>query len=346
MKRESFVIHAEYIDDLPDEYKGAFLMYIYDYGINGNAPELTGLENAIWLKIKRRIDADTSTYDKKIRNLRQFKTSDTDKTLSDTDNTESLADKALSDTDKALSDTENIESVADKALSDTDKALSDSVYVSVNDTEFVNDDVCVSEFPGLPPESTHTDTRQPKPAQDYADKIFNIFKTARLPCCNNNIISFMQRDFYQGLQHIHKNIPGLHSDEVIKACKNYALLSTNPLLYKGYSRHLSFDQLVTKNWFKKLLPGNFFESDFLEHSEGETPPVEKQMTPEEAEQQLLLQMKDNNNFIPGIFKAYKDDWIADGRPTGNAYMNFQTKKELAPYGKKLKEDFIKQKVRI
>ena len=69
MKRESFVIHAEYIDDLPDEYKGDFLMYIYDYGINGNAPELAGLENAIWLKIKRRIDADTSTYDKKIRKL-------------------------------------------------------------------------------------------------------------------------------------------------------------------------------------------------------------------------------------------------------------------------------------
>ncbi len=332
MKRESFVIHAEYIDDLPDEYKGAFLMYIYDYGINGNAPELTGLENAIWLKIKRRIDADTSTYDKKIRNLRQFKTSDTEKALSDTDNIESVAEKALSDTDNTESDTE--------------KALSGSVYVSVNDTEFVNDDVCVSEFPGLPPESTHTDTRQPKPVQDYADKIFNIFKTARLPCCNNNIISFMQRDFYQGLQHIHKNIPGLHSDEVIKACEHYALLSTNPLLYKGYSRHLSFDQLVTKNWFRKLLPGNFFESDFLEHSEGETPPVEKQMTPEEAEQQLLLQMKDNNDFIPGIFKAYKDDWIADGRPTGNAYMNFQTKKELAPYGKKLKEDFIKQKARI
>lgn len=185
MKRESFVIHAEYIDDLPDEYKCAFLMYIYDYGINGNAPELTGLENAIWLKIKRRIDADTSTYDKKIRNLRQFKTSDTDKTLSDTDNTESIADKALSDTDNTESDTE--------------KALSGSVYVSVNDTEFVNDDVCVSEFPGLPPESTPTDTRQPKPVQDYADKIFNIFKTARLPCCNNNIISFYAKGFLSRL---------------------------------------------------------------------------------------------------------------------------------------------------
>ncbi len=31
--RESFIFHAEYIDDLPDEYKGVFGMYALNYGI-------------------------------------------------------------------------------------------------------------------------------------------------------------------------------------------------------------------------------------------------------------------------------------------------------------------------
>ena len=52
--RESFVLHAEYIEDLPEELKGAFLRYIYEYGINETEPELSGLELTVWLKIKRR----------------------------------------------------------------------------------------------------------------------------------------------------------------------------------------------------------------------------------------------------------------------------------------------------
>lgn len=61
--RDSFVLHAEYIEDLPDEYKDRFLRYIYDYGINGILPELSGLEKTVWLKIRRRIDADQSQWD-------------------------------------------------------------------------------------------------------------------------------------------------------------------------------------------------------------------------------------------------------------------------------------------
>ena len=32
--RESFVLHAEYIEDLPQEYKMKFLGFIYNYGIH------------------------------------------------------------------------------------------------------------------------------------------------------------------------------------------------------------------------------------------------------------------------------------------------------------------------
>ena len=71
--RESFVLHAEYIEDLPEELKGAFLRYIYEYGINEIEPELSGLELTVWLKIKRRIDDDVSAYERKVSNLKQNK---------------------------------------------------------------------------------------------------------------------------------------------------------------------------------------------------------------------------------------------------------------------------------
>ena len=71
--RESFVLHAEYIEDLPEELKGAFLRYIYEYGINEIEPELSGLELTVWLKIKRRIDDDVQAYERKVSNLRQNK---------------------------------------------------------------------------------------------------------------------------------------------------------------------------------------------------------------------------------------------------------------------------------
>lgn len=61
--RESFVFHAEYIDDLPDEFRPTFAMYAINYGIYGNEPELSGLEIAIWAKIKRRIDFDRENWE-------------------------------------------------------------------------------------------------------------------------------------------------------------------------------------------------------------------------------------------------------------------------------------------
>ena len=61
--RESFIFHAEYIDDLPDDYKPTFTMYAVNYGIYGTEPSLTGLEVALWAKIKRRIDHDIEEWE-------------------------------------------------------------------------------------------------------------------------------------------------------------------------------------------------------------------------------------------------------------------------------------------
>ena len=85
--RESFVIHSEYIEDLPEELKGVFLRYVYEYGISGIEPALAGLEKTVWVKIKRRIDDDVLAFERKVSNLKQNKnrTTSEQKTATPTD---------------------------------------------------------------------------------------------------------------------------------------------------------------------------------------------------------------------------------------------------------------------
>lgn len=64
MTRESFVFHAEYIEDLPADYKARFSEYIIKYGLYGELPPLMEqtLEFTIWQKIQRRIDGEAKKY--------------------------------------------------------------------------------------------------------------------------------------------------------------------------------------------------------------------------------------------------------------------------------------------
>lgn len=119
--RESFVLHAEYIEDLPEELKGAFLRYIYEYGIKEIEPELSGLELTVWLKIKRRIDDDVQSYERKVSNLKQNKnrTAISAKTTTTTDN--------RTDTERTPNG-DRTDSVS----------VNDSVNVSVNVPDSVN----------------------------------------------------------------------------------------------------------------------------------------------------------------------------------------------------------------
>ena len=147
--RESFVLHAEYIEDLPEELKGAFLRYIYEYGINEIEPELAGLELTVWLKIKRRIDDDVSAYERKVSNLRQNKnrTAIGAKTATTTDN--------RTDTERTPNGhrTENTTEEEKPNGHRTDSvSVNDSVNVSVNDIECVS----VAETPAEPARATDT----------------------------------------------------------------------------------------------------------------------------------------------------------------------------------------------
>ena len=136
--RESFVLHAEYIEDLPEELKGAFLRYIYEYGINEIEPELSGLELTVWLKIKRRIDDDVLAYERKVSNLKQNKnrTATGAKSTAPTDN--------RTDTERTPNG-HRTENTTEEEKPSGDRTDSVSVNVSVNDSVNVSDSVNVAE---------------------------------------------------------------------------------------------------------------------------------------------------------------------------------------------------------
>ena len=140
--RESFVLHAEYIEDLPEELKGAFLRYIYEYGINETEPELSGLELTVWLKIKRRIDDDVQSYERKVSNLKQNKnrTATGAKTATTTDN--------RTDTERTPNG-HRTENTTEEEKPNGDRT--DSVSVYVYDNVNVSDNVNVAEAKPVEP---------------------------------------------------------------------------------------------------------------------------------------------------------------------------------------------------
>ena len=164
--RESFVLHAEYIEDLPEDLKGAFLRYIYEYGINEIEPELSGLELTVWLKIKRRIDDDVEAYERKVSNLKQNRnrTATGAKTATTTDN--------RTDTERTPNG-HRTDSVS----------VNDSVNVSVNDIECVS----VAETPAEP---------APEPAPTRKRFVAPTIEEIREFCFEKNINTNVDKFFY------------------------------------------------------------------------------------------------------------------------------------------------------
>ena len=179
--RESFVLHAEYIEDLPEELKGAFLRYIYEYGINETEPELSGLELTVWLKIKRRIDDDVQAYERKVSNLKQNRnrTATGAKSTAPTDN--------RTDTERTPNGhrTEN-NTEEEKPNGDRTDSVSvnDSVNVSVN----VPDSVNVAEAKPAEP--------APEPAPTRKRFVAPTLEEIREFCFEKNINTNVDKFFY------------------------------------------------------------------------------------------------------------------------------------------------------
>ena len=99
---------------------------------------------------------------------------------------------------------------------------------------------------------------------DYARQVFDLCAKIGIPNCNNNFISFIQRDFRLALQGIHEL--RLHSDELLAALENYGrVLKLKREGKSWWERDLRIDQLCSgqKKLILNFLPDNFKVEDYL-----------------------------------------------------------------------------------
>lgn len=59
----SYIMHSDYIENLPEEHKATFLLYIYNYCVKGEIPDITGFELTVWKFIQNRLDSDLEKFE-------------------------------------------------------------------------------------------------------------------------------------------------------------------------------------------------------------------------------------------------------------------------------------------
>jgi hypothetical protein len=110
----------------------------------------------------------------------------------------------------------------------------------------------------------------------YSKKIFTLFKDAGLPCSRENEISFLQTDFSNALNYLHKTpeYKSISSDDVIGAVKNYIQVFSDSDSY--VTNKMNFYSLVKSKMFYNLLPANFDEGNFKKFGTEKEPQKEEQ----------------------------------------------------------------------
>ena len=99
------------------------------------------------------------------------------------------------------------------------------------------------------------------PQQLYAKEIFNLWLDAKLPCCNNNFISFIMSDFKKACEIIHN----YNSQDIIQTCKNYIAMLKDPNTW--VDQELNFNIFVhTPKLFEMCLPENFRSNNFKKNN--------------------------------------------------------------------------------
>ena len=258
--RESFIFHAEYIEDLPEENKAEFLMYIYNYATKGIEPELTSFAKSVWLKIKRRIDAEAEAWEETKKQR-----SESGK-LGGQRSGEARRSKTKQNEAPLQIDEANEAPLQNAKQNEANEAVSVFVNEFVPETERETEFVPATGAPG----------RETPSVIDYSNKIYEVFHEAGLPCARNNPISFLQRDFKNAMAFIHhsETLRKIPPDSIIQACRNYAATVNNPQSF--ITGKYSFERLVTFKNFVDYLPENYVPDNFIDEkkakAEAATPP--------------------------------------------------------------------------
>ena len=243
--RESFIFHAEYIADIPEELQPQYAMYAINYALKGIEPELTDWRDIkMWNAIKSRIDGEAEQYEATIK-------------------ARAAAGRNHKGNQYTRKNQEEPQNPNNNDLEQNGTKWNKAEQNGTNGTVFEFE----SEFEHESERETESDAenaprRETPSLQAYAQKILNIFHEAGLPCARNNLISFLQRDFKNGMAYIHKTYGPLHSDEVIGACENYARTVNDPASF--ITGKYSFDRFVTFKNFVDFLPANYNPENFID----------------------------------------------------------------------------------
>lgn len=293
--RESFVIHTEYIEDLPEENKAEFLLYIYEYGAKGIVPELKGFANTVWLKIQRRIDADIEQYE-------------------DTVKARSAAGKKHKGNQYTKQSEQN----------GTNGTESHSVEQNgTNGTVYVNDidSVNVNEF-----DNSHSDLKQEfvcekkhfnygKLQKDCWELIQEHNKTAqegRAIPCSLAFFSFIQSEFTELIRKVGKSES---PERIIATLKNFIKIAKSDTWQKTFTWNMFLQH------YNDYTPEFFTLKRYL-NSEPETDDATQK-----PEYKFYMRMKDNTRFSIDLFQRHIEDWKTEGRPEGADYFKLQNEWE-------------------
>lgn len=298
--RESFVIHTEYIEDLPEENKAEFLMYIYNYGAKGEEPELDGFANTVWLKIKRRIDADIEQYENTISAR-----SAAGKKHKGNQYTKTLEQNGTNGTQFQTTEQDG---------------TNGTVNVFVSDNEFENDN------------DTHTDTKSacvpayiPGPNKkinkELAERMHAMVqehnetapKERRVPI-SNNLFNFSCKEMRELLSTVGTLEAGSPAT-ILNALHNFLKVCKSDTWQKSHSW-----STFCKH-YADYTP-EFFTLERYLNAEPQTDDASKK-----PENVFYFAHKDNPNFHVETFQKHIADWKAEGRPDGPAYMALQEKWE-------------------
>ena len=220
---ESFVFYRSFheaLKDLPPDQYGRLMFALNEYALNGEEPELSGVDKSLFTLIKPQIDAN---------NRRK--------------GCGSLGGRPKKNEKPMVIENETIGFENGNHRFSNEKP-NENVNVNANDNANLNANG--KDNGGLEPFGS------PFP-EDFPKQAFEIFKDAGLPCCEGNYLSFLQRDFKLGLPYLR----GYSTREALEACQNYASIfqksSTDAFWRK---QKVAFDKFCERK-IRDFLPGNF-----------------------------------------------------------------------------------------
>ena len=241
----SFIMHEEYLVDVPEECKRDFAYYIFEYGLYGRVPKLSGFEFTFWKSVQRRIDTDKIKYLITIQKNRIAAiNSRIRRNISSEKDSENLQkyQHELNALNERLQSIVNLS--YDTCNTQSYYSYNDSYSYSYNDSySDDDDDKGVKQTPPSPPPLMQTPSEE-----KFAEQIFEKFRNAGLPCQKGDLFKFKCADFRMALS----SLKGLHSDDILKAIDNYITELNNPDSYE--LKKMSFDTLVASKTFRNCLP--------------------------------------------------------------------------------------------